>query len=330
MWLLPLVWAIRLQTRMSVEPVDVLQVDLTVSDVNYEQLATHPDLVNQTEQALTDFFKSKVCGGPAPEEGLPPAAEEAAAEENATAPALLTMGARVGNATDGNATDGNATDAAAAPAGPGCDVNVVVRLYGNPFHVHAEIPYSEDFEATFSDEGFPKEFSDFLLTVSPVLLYAPAPPIAELAHVEKKSVASVIPECEAHLPGLLKELSAAYTNRMLPWALDGACGSFMVSFSFSASHTPNDADRVFCEGQSKKLMREHFGDAHSSSWNVDKNFADWCVTVCERKHGKTAVCAHGGGDAGGDAEEAGAEEAGANATNASLVTARRTGLRLVN
>lgn len=273
MWLLPLVSGLHLVTRARVEPVEVLHLDATVRTVDFEKLATHPDFLASTQAEIEAFVKGKVCAAPAA------AAPEAAPAANATANASFLL-LRVRNATNGT----NGTEAAAngteAPA-PECPV--VVRLFGNPFHIHVEAPFSEATEAVFASPELPKEMSDFLLTLPPVLLFAPAPPIVETVSVEKKAIASVIPDCEAHLPGLLKSLSAAYTERMLPWALDGACGSFMTTLSFSPGQTATDEDRIFCETASKKLMKEHFVG--------DREYEDWCVEVCERRNGPTAVCA---------------------------------------
>merc|ERR1719321_1284680 len=80
------------------------------------------------------------------------------------------------------------------------------------------------------------KLSNYLIKVPSVLLYSNSPPICEFAYVAAANVTSVIPGCENHLEHLIKEFRAAYTNRMVPWALDGACGAFATTLSFATKN----------------------------------------------------------------------------------------------
>jgi hypothetical protein len=255
------------------EPVHVLHIDATVEYVDYVSLSKHEDLKNFTEATLADFLVDVACNTTAPGE------------------ALIQLRAEARNATNGT----NATEPAApaAPAAPEKCTSAVVRLFGNPFHIHAELPYSPEAEAALSDPAVAKMISDYLIKVPSVLLYSSAPPICEFAYVSSANVTSVIPGCENHLEHLIKEFRAAYTNRMVPWAMDAACGAFATTLSFATTNKPSDEDKAFCETATKHLMRHHYKgvDFYSSDAPEEKDYQEWCVNVCEYRHGPTAICA---------------------------------------
>merc|ERR1719214_433703 len=168
--------------------------------------------------------------------------------------------------------------------------------------------------------------SDFLTKVPSVLLYASAPPINEYAAVSSANITSVIPGCETHLEHLIKEFRAAYTNRMVPWALDGACGAFATTLSFATTNKPSDEDKAFCETATKHLMRHHYKgvDFYSSEEPEEKDYQDWCVNVCEYRHGPTAICAvAGNGTNATNATGGGNGTNATNGTNASLFVKAR-------
>jgi hypothetical protein len=300
--------AFRLRThrvRKAAEPVQVLHFDATVEYVDYVSLAHHEDLKNFTEASLADFLVDVACGAGAAE-----------------GEALVELKAVKANRKAMNET--------APAAGEKCS-SAVVRLFGNPFHIHAELPYSPEAEAALKDPAVPKMLSDFLTKVPSVLLYASAPPINEYAAVSSANITSVIPGCESHLEHLIKEFRAAYTNRMVPWALDGACGAFATTLSFATTNKPSDADKAFCETATKHLMRHHYGGVDFKSgahvngpgalpaWEKkdfspeEKDYQEWCVNVCEYRHGPTAICAVAG--AGENATNATGGGNGTNATN---------------
>jgi hypothetical protein len=278
--------AFRLRThrvRKAAEPVQVLHLDATVEYVDYVSLAHHEDLKNFTEASLADFLVDVACNTSAP-----------------ASDALIEL-----RAVKARRNETNATEPAAAPAEEKC-TSAVVRLFGNPFHIHAELPYSPEAEAMLKDPDLPKKISDYLVKVPSVLLYASAPPICEFATVEAANVTSVIPGCEDHLEHLIKEFRAAYTNRMVPWALDGACGAFATTLSFATTNKPSDEDKAFCETATKHLMRHHYKgvDFYSSDTPEEKDYQDWCVNVCEYRHGPTAICAVAGAGNGTNATNA--------------------------
>jgi hypothetical protein len=306
----------RLRTRTSVtpaEPVEMLTVEATVEYVDYASMSKHADLVELTKSSVANFIQATACNN------------TVAADS-----AFLQIGKalRRGNASNGtneSAPESAPGEAAEEPAdGSDCG-KAVVRFFGNPFHISAEMPSDPDAKAALEDPGFPKLLSDFLLTVPGVLLYASAPPICEFATVATKNVTSVIPGCEEHLPKLLSEMRHAYTNRMVPWAINAACGAFATTLSFASSSTPNEADRVFCETASKHLMHTHYDGVtfqHEEGRPTGKEYQDWCVEVCEYRHGPTQVCSRGANateagnatDAGGNATDAGGNATDANAT----------------
>jgi hypothetical protein len=271
--LLPLLaGAFRLRTHRvrKAEPVQVLHFDATVESVDYVSLARHEDLKNFTEASIADLLVDIACNSSA---------------AGANASALIELRAVKRNAT-------NATEAPAAPAEEKC-TSAVVRLFGNPFHIHAELPYSAEAEAALKDPAVPKMISDFMIKVPSVLLYSSAPPICEFAYINSANVTSVIPGCENHLEHLIKEFRAAYTNRMVPWAMDAACGAFATTLSFATTNKPSDEDKAFCETATKHLMRHHYSgvDFYSSDTPEEKDYQEWCVNVCEYRHGPTAICA---------------------------------------
>jgi len=246
-----------------------LHLDATVEFVDYVSLAHHEDLKNFTEASIADFLVDLACN-------------TSSAGANSS-DALIELRAVKARRNETNAT---------APAEEKC-TSAVVRLFGNPFHIHAELPYSPEAEAALSDPSVPKKISDFLIKVPSVLLYSSAPPICEFAYIESANVTSVIPGCENHLEHLIKEFRAAYTNRMVPWALDAACGSFATTLSFAVTNKPSAEDEAFCETATKHLMRHHYKgvDFYSSETPEEKDYQDWCVNVCEYRHGPTAICA---------------------------------------
>jgi len=268
--------AFRLRThrvRKAAEPVQVLHLDATVEYVDYVSLAHHEDLKNFTEASLADFLVDLACN-----------TSGASAESS---DALIEL-----RAVKVNRNETNATEPAAAPEEPKC-TSAVVRLFGNPFHIHAELPYSPEAEAALKDPAVPMKLSNYLIKLPSVLLYSNSPPICEFAYVEAANVTSVIPGCENHLEHLIKEFRAAYTNRMVPWALDGACGAFATTLSFATTNKPSDEDKAFCETATKHLMRHHYKgvDFYSSEAPEEKDYEEWCVNVCEYRHGPTAICA---------------------------------------
>lgn len=277
---LPLLAAgFRLRTRESVTPVEVVKVSAVVEHVDFSMLAQHQDLVEFATEQLTTYISQLGCGS---------ADAGDLAAQNAS---FLSVGR---NATNGT----NATEAA------GCGLSTYIRLSGSAegMHIAGELSAEAgapallqaarkatalpDAQANLAAPEVAEELSNFLLTVPPVLLYSSSPPIVHFVTVTNETVTPVIPECEKHLPSLIASFRRAYTNRMVPFALDGACGSFMTTLSFATTTAPTDADRVFCETATKHLMNTHFAG--------DKEYADWCVTVCERRHGKTAVCSSPG------------------------------------
>jgi hypothetical protein len=264
--------AFRLRThrvRKEAEPVQVLHFDATVDYVDYVSLAHHEDLKNFTEANLADFLVDLAC--------------KSGDAANSSA-SLIELRAVKRNATNDTTKP--------APAEEKC-TSAVVRLFGNPFHIHAELPYSAEAEAALKDSAVPKLLSDYLVKVPSVLLYSSSPPICEFAQVSAANVTSVIPGCENHLEHLIKEFRAAYTNRMVPWALDAACGSFATTLSFAVTNKPSAEDEAFCETATKHLMRHHYKgvDFYSSETPEEKDYQDWCVSVCEYRHGPTAICA---------------------------------------
>jgi len=261
--------AFRLRThrvRKDAEPVQVLHFDATVDYVDYVSLAHHEDLKNFTEASLADYIVDLACKS------------DAAANSS---DALIEL----------RAVKKNETNATAAPEEPKC-TSAVVRLFGNPFHIHAELPYSAEAEAALKDPDVPFKLSNYLVKLPSVLLYSSSPPICEFAYVSAANVTSVIPGCENHLEHLIKEFRAAYTNRMVPWALDAACGSFATTLSFAATNKPKPDDEAFCETATKHLMRHHYKgvDFYSSDAPEEKDYQEWCVNVCEYRHGPTAIC----------------------------------------
>jgi hypothetical protein len=257
--------------RKAAEPVEVLHFDATVEYVDYVSLAHHEDLKNFTEATLADFLVDLACNSTA---GAGNASES-----------LIELRAK--------AVLRNATNATTPAAEPEKCTSAVVRLFGNPFHIHAELPYSPEAEAALKDPAVPKKISDYLIKVPSVLLYASSPPICEFAYVSAANVTSVIPGCENHLEHLIKEFRAAYTNRMVPWAMDAACGAFATTLSFATTNKPSDEDKAFCETATKHLMRHHYSgvDFYSSESPEEKDYEEWCVNVCEYRHGPTAICA---------------------------------------
>jgi len=258
------------RVRKEAEPVQVLHFDATVEYVDYVSLARHEDLKNFTEASLADFLVDLACNTSAP-----------------ASDALIEL--RAVRRNESNATE----EPAAAPAEEEKCTSAVVRLFGNPFHIHAELPYSPEAEAALKDPAVPKKISDYLIKVPSVLLYSNSPPICEFAYVAAANVTSVIPGCENHLEHLIKEFRAAYTNRMVPWALDAACGAFATTLSFATTNKPSDEDKAFCETATKHLMRHHYKgvDFYSSEAPEEKDYEEWCVNVCEYRHGPTAICA---------------------------------------
>jgi hypothetical protein len=266
--------AFRLRThrvRKEAEPVQVLHFDATVEYVDYVSLAHHEDLKNFTEATLADFLVDVACN-----------------TSGASAESLIEL-----RAVKARRNETNATEPAAPAAAEEKCASAVVRLFGNPFHIHAELPYSPEAEAALKDPSVPMKLSNFLIKVPSVLLYSSSPPISEFAYVESANVTSVIPGCENHLEHLIKEFRAAYTNRMVPWALDAACGAFATTLSFATTNKPSNEDQAFCETATKHLMRHHYKgvDFYSSETPEEKDYQDWCVNVCEYRHGPTAICA---------------------------------------
>jgi hypothetical protein len=255
------------------EPVQVLHFDATVDYVDYVSLAHHEDLKNFTEASLADFLVDIACN-------------TSMSGDSAANASLIELRAVKVNRNATNATE------PAAPAPEKC-TSAVVRLFGNPFHIHAELPYSPEAEAALKAPAVPKMISDYLVKVPSVLLYSSSPPICEFAYVDSANVTSVIPGCENHLEHLIKEFRAAYTNRMVPWALDGACGAFATTLSFATTNKPSDEDKAFCQTATKHLMRHHYSgvDFYSSDAPAEKDYQEWCVNVCEYRHGPTAICA---------------------------------------
>jgi len=271
----------RLRTHKSVAPVEVLKVDAQVDFVDYAVMAQHDDLVEFTKEQLKLFFDAAACGKEYVHENVS-ALIQMKREDNAT------------NATDeANATEEEPEEEAAEEETSECVGSSVILLSGNPFHVHAEMLYSEEAKENFGKD-FPQKLSDFLLTIPAVLLYSSAPPICHFVDAVGENVTSVIGDCEGHLPPLIQSFHRAYTNRMVPFALDGACGSFSTSLSFSTQETPDKNDVVFCETATKRLMATHYEDVDffaRSSTHEDKCYQDWCVEVCEYRHGPTQICA---------------------------------------
>jgi hypothetical protein len=270
--------AFRLRThrvRKEAEPVQVLHFDATVEYVDYVSLARHEDLKNFTEASLADFLVDLACN----------------TSGGGESDALIELRAVKARRNETNATV-QPTLPAAAPEEEKC-TSAVVRLFGNPFHIHAELPYSPEAEAALKDPAVPMKLSNYLIKVPSVLLYSSSPPINEFAYVAAANVTSVIPGCENHLEHLIKEFRAAYTNRMVPWAMDAACGSFATTLSFATTNKPSDEDKAFCETATKHLMRHHYNgvDFYSSDTPEEKDYQDWCVNVCEYRHGPTAICA---------------------------------------
>jgi hypothetical protein len=300
-FLLPLValGAIRLRTQHNsrvtsdAEPVEVLTVDATVEHVDYEAMAKHEDLVELTKSEIARFIRHLACNMSAPTPSLE----------------FMQLGRR-------NATNGTNDTAPGEPAEPVPDDSCptpAVRLFGNPFHVHAELaPASPDALALLGDGSFPKALSDYLLMVPGVLLYAKSAPICEFALIETKNITSVIPGCEAHLPKLLSEMRHAYTNRMVPWALNAACGAFATTLSFATQYSPTETDKVFCQTASHHLLHLHYeavGFQHTEGRPEGKDYQDWCVEVCQYRHGETQICARPGNGTNATAN-------GTNATDA--------------
>merc|ERR1719271_1640042 len=156
----------------------------------------------------------------------------------APAPSLefLQLGARR------NATNGSNDTAPGEPAGPVPDDSrptPAVRLFGNPFHVHAELaPASPDALALLSD------------------------------------------------------------------------GSFAKALSFATQYSPTEADKVFCQTASHHLLHLHYEDVgfqHTEGRPEGKDYQDWCVEVCQYRHGETQICARPGN---------GTNATAANGTNA--------------
>jgi hypothetical protein len=300
--------AFRLRNRVvkkaDAVPVHVLQMDATVEYIDYVSLAKHDDLQEFTSVAVQEYLVDYVCSA-------------------GDATALLHMLSRAENATNG--TNGTNDTAEVVAEEPPC-TSAVVRLFGNPFHIHAEFPYSPQAEAALKDPSLPKRLSNYLLTVPSALLYANAPPICEHVSVTSLNVTSVIPECHVHLAHLMKEFRAAYTNRMVPWALDAACGSFSTTLSFATTNKPSGPDQAFCETATKHLMNHHYSgvDFYSREEPAEKDYEEWCVKVCEYRHGPTAVCA-----VADNATNATATDATANATSLAAANALHSHAKFV-
>jgi hypothetical protein len=252
-----------------------LHLDATVEFVDYVSLAHHEDLKNFTEATIADFLVDLACN-------------TSSAGANSSDALIELRAVKVSR----NETN-DSTAPATPPAEEGKCTSAVVRLFGNPFHIHAELPYSPEAEAALSDPAVPMKLSNFFIKVPSVILYSSSPPICEFAHVSAANVTSVIPGCENHLEHLIKEFRAAYTNRMVPWALDAACGAFATTLSFATTNKPSDEDKAFCEKATKHLMHHHYKgvDFYSADAPAEKDYQDWCVNVCEYRHGPTAICA---------------------------------------
>lgn len=314
------------------DPVPVLTVKGTVQHVDFGQIVTQPGALNATVNALTQFFTAMVCGGgdvtdpaevnfpsPAPAPAAPAPAPAAPVPEGVPAApiadaALLSLKRwTLRNDTNGsNASNASAANDTASCAGG----SPIVLLWYGSMNVMVELDYSAEAEKLFKDPSFPRTFSNFLLTVPQVILYADQPPIVSSVEVEASNVTSMVPDCAAHVPKILESFRHSYTNRMTPWALNAACGYFMTGLSFTTEEKPTDDDRVFCETASKHLTRTHFAG--------EQDYESWCHAVCEHRHGPTRVC-----KIPEAAAEGGADAPAENATAANASFVQRRGLRRV-
>lgn len=313
-WLLALASARRNDT--SGDTVEVLHVTGVVQHVDFSHIAMQPEALAATKESIKNFFTEKVCKAGEAGEEKPALLQELKLGRNTLLrrAKLLVESALLRNDTNGT----NGTNGTNATAGPNCTGGepVVILAYTSSSSGPAgndvlglvqskapqsmsfliELEYSEAAEKALSDEGFPKEMSDYLLTVPQVILYADEPPIVPKVTVEKKEIESMVPGCTTHIPPLLAAFRQSYTNRMTPWALDSACGAFMTGLSFSTDDMVSHDDKVFCETASKHLMRTHFSaSAAHEPWthtaNEDSTYEQWCHDVCEHKHGPLRVCA---------------------------------------
>lgn len=277
--------ALRLRRTDSAD-FDVIHVDWTTRNVDYNQLMANPKHYEATKASIADFISLSACGHAPSSEAL-----LQMAEANCTDSSL------------GNSTDLNCP-------------NVTVSIGGDAsgLRVFAELDYSPTVEAGLTTKDFPEAVSNFFLVVPSVILASSNAPIVDRVLVERTNITSFIPGCQSHLKGLLTEMHKAYTWEMVSFALTAECSNYMSQLTFSSTTNAHDEDKEFCQKAGKDLMEDHF--------DGDTKYSKWCINVCQQRFGPFKRCDEPviGGANATNATIAASTTNGTNGTNATNAT----------